>query len=139
MKFSLILLLLNTSVGWSQCTGFSYRASMTTSGQASSLSGFDSILGDTYDGTGGEPDFRSVANGGTVTSSSGHDFCFADNTDGSSPITFYRELYTDTSGAVRFYLRRTLGTSSNVYYVITMGSPVSLGSIPFKRIFRVGD
>lgn len=100
MKFSLILLLLSTSVGWSQCTGFSYRASMTTSGQASSLSGFDSILGDTYDSD--ECRIETVVRNA--------DFIAARYNAQNSPSSF-----------------------------ITMGSPVSLGSIPFKRIFRVGD
>jgi biopolymer transport protein ExbB len=77
---------------------------------SSNLTNFPVLISGTYDGTGSEPDIRTVANGGKIqnTASGGvsgsytvpADLVFSPNTDGSSPYDFEIESYDATTGAI---------------------------------------
>ena len=77
---------------------------------SSDLTNFPVLISGTYDGTGGEPDIRTSANGGDVenTASGGAsgsytipaDLVFSPNTDGSSPYDFEIEKYDASTGEI---------------------------------------
>jgi len=77
----------------------------------------------TYDGTGGEPDIRTVANGGHVenTASGGvsgsltvpADLVFSPNVDGSSPYPHEIVAYNAATGAIIAWVRTPLTAASD--------------------------
>jgi hypothetical protein len=78
---------------------------------SSNLTNFPVLVSGTYDGTGGEPDLRTTANGGEVqnTDATGGadgattvpaDLVFSPNTDGSSPYDFEIEKYDASTGEI---------------------------------------
>jgi len=46
----------------------------------------------------------TTGNGGDVTSSSGYDIIFASDAGGATPLTFERESYNSSTGAVNFWV-----------------------------------
>jgi len=90
--------------------GFNALITIDHTKVAATQSDFPVLIKGTYDGTDGEPDFRTVANGGHVqNTASGSvsdaltvpaDFVFADNDDGSSPWDFEMQDYDASTGDI---------------------------------------
>lgn len=101
------------------------------------LTNFPILVSGTYDGTGSEPDIRTVANGGHVqnTASGGNsgsvtvpaDLVFSPNTDGSSPYDFEIESYDASTGAIVAWVEiPTLdGDADTVLYMVYGDSSVT--------------
>jgi hypothetical protein len=94
---------------------YGYYASITIDNTKVSgsvdLTNFPILVSGTYDGTGTEPDIRTVANGGNIENvdttggvSGAYtvpaDLTFSPNTDGSTPYAFEIESYNATTGAI---------------------------------------
>lgn len=97
---------------------------------SANLTNFPVLVSGTYDGTGGEPDLRTAANGGNIqnTASGGSsgsytvpaDLVFSPNTDGSSPYDFEIEYYDATTGEIVAWVEVSTVTydSDTVFYVV---------------------
>lgn len=87
----------------------------------------------TFDGTGGIPDLRTVANGGKIqnTDATGGvggnltvpaDLVFSPNTDGSTPYSFEFESYNATTGAIEAWVKiPTLSYNSDTTLYVVYG------------------
>jgi len=85
-----------------------------------------------YDGTGGEPDLRTVANGGHVenTANGGAsgtytvpaDLVFSPNTDGSSPYDFEIEKYNAATGEIVAWVQCGVSTSVDTVFYMVYGN-----------------
>lgn len=62
-------------------------------------------------------DFKTVANGGKVESSSGHDVCFYSDSGGGTALTWEKLSYNGTTGDYWGYVQIASYTSSSIPYV----------------------
>lgn len=105
---------------------------------SSNLTNFPVLVSGTYDGTGGEPDIRTDANGGNVqnTDSAGGadgattvpaDLVFSPNTDGSSPYDFEIEKYDASTGEIIAWVEipSLLYSSDTTFYMVYGDSSVT--------------
>ncbi len=92
---------------------------------------FAVLINGTYDGTGGEPDLRTVGNGGHIqnTAAGGAsgaytvpaDFAFSPNTDGSSPYDFEIEKYDAVTGEIVAWVQCGVDTIADTVFYIVYG------------------
>src|SRR3989344_5710035 len=113
---SLILVLIVAPVIWLRSpketkawdNGYTFRSTLTVDNTkvagTANLTSFPMLFTGTFDGTGGEPDLRTTANGGNVTDAQGDDIIFTSDAAGSTVLDFERETYTATTGAVNFWV-----------------------------------
>lgn len=82
------------------------RSITVNTGQASGTqTNFPMFFGGTYDGTGGEPDLRTVGNGGKVQNPNGYDVGFYSNSNCSTgKLDWEIEKYTATTGVVAYWV-----------------------------------
>jgi len=91
---------------------------------------FPVLISGTYDGTGTEPDIRTVANGGNVQNTANGgvsgaytvpaDLVFSASTDGSSPYDHEIEYYNAATGAIIAWVKvpsLSSGTDTEFYMV----------------------
>ena len=92
---------------------------------------FAVLISGTYDGTGGEPDLRTVANGGKIqnTASGGAsgtytipaDLVFSPNADGSSPYDFEIEKYNAATGEIVAWVQCGVDTAADTVFYMVYG------------------
>ena len=83
---------------------------------------FPMYFGGTYDGTGGEPDLRTVANGGRITSDNGYDISFYSDADCTDLLDFERVGWSATTGLCEFWVRiPTLSSSTDTVIYMKYG------------------
>lgn len=115
---------------------YGYYASITVdhtkvSGSAD-LTDFPVLVSGTYDGTGGEPDIRTVANGGKVQNAatggnSGSiaipaDLAFFSDSAATTPLDFEIESYTASTGLIHAWVRiPTLDFNDNTVFYMHYG------------------
>jgi len=113
--------------------GYPITIDHTKCGTANSTN-FPTLFSGTYDGTGGEPDLRTVANGGGIqhTTTAGGvtvpaDLIFASDADGVSPLNWEIEYYNPTTGQIVAWVKiATLDHSTDsVYYLLYNNSSVT--------------
>ena len=121
---------------------------------------FPVLISGTYDGTGGEPDIRTVGNGGKIqnTDATGGasgsvtvpaDLVFSPNTDGSSPYDFEIEKYSATTGLIVAWVEIpsiASGTDTELYMVFgDSGVAASQEDVSgtwessFKGVYHLGE
>lgn len=119
--------------------GYAYYAQITIdhSKVPSDLTDFPVLISGTYDGTDGEPDLRTTANGGHIENTDANggasggltvpaDLVFSPNTDGSSPYDFEIEKYDATTGEIVAWVQCDLdGAADTVLYVVYGDSEVT--------------
>ena len=99
---------------------------------AANESDFTVRVSGTYDGTGGEPDLRTVGNGGNIqnTANGGAsgavtvpaDLVFSPNTDGSSPYDFEIEKYNAATGEIVAWVEvPSLSSSEDTLFYMVYG------------------
>ena len=114
--------------------GYGYYASITVDHSLvpANQTDFPVLVKGTYDGAGGEPDIRTVANGGHVenTASGGvsgslsvpADLVFSPNADGSEPYDFEIQYYDPASGEIVAWVEiPTLSSSVDTTFYIVYG------------------
>lgn len=100
---------------------YSVTVDYTKCGTADS-SNFPMLFYGTYDGTGGEPDLKTVANGGAVKNANGYDICFYSDVACTTMLDFERVSYSATTGAVEFYVKiPTLSHTTNTVIYLKFG------------------
>jgi hypothetical protein len=83
----------------------------------------------TYDGTGGEPDLRTVANGGNVENDNGYDIIFSSSTDSADILDFEIESYTPTTGEIIAWVKiPSLLTDSDTTIYMLYGDDAIISS-----------
>lgn len=85
---------------------------------------FPVLISGTYDGTGGEPDLRSVANGGKIRNASGHDIAFYADAALTTPLAFEQETWNGTTGAINYWVKiPSLSHTANTTIYMAYGNP----------------
>jgi hypothetical protein len=92
------------------------------------------------------PALATVANGGSVTNSSGFDIIFASDSAGASPLNFERTVYVSTTGTVLFWINiPSLSSSSDTVIYLLYGNsavttdqanPTSVWDSNFKAVYH---
>ena len=119
---------------------------------------FAVLINGVYDGTGGEPDLRTAANGGNVqnTASGGAsgsltvpaDLVFSPNPDGSSPYDFEFEYYNPATGEIIAHVQSGVDTAADpVFYIAYGDSDVTTSQenvsgtwdAGFKGVWHLGE
>jgi len=86
------------------------------------LTDFPVLISGTYDGTGGEADLRSVANGGNVVSANAYDIGFYANSTLTTPLKYERELHDVSTGQIIYWVKvPTLDGDADTTIYITYG------------------
>jgi len=86
---------------------------------------FPLLFAGTYDGTGGEPDLRTTANGGGVLDANGYDICFYSDAACTTMLDFERVSWSGTTGACEFYIRiPTLSFETDTVIYLAYGNSV---------------
>jgi hypothetical protein len=112
----------------------------------------------TYDGTDGEPDLRTVANGGHIqnTASGGAsgaltvpaDLVFGQNEDGSNPYNFEVESYDPATGEIVAHVQCGVDTGADTVLYMVYGDPsvtISQENVAgtwdthFKGVWHLGE
>src|SRR3990167_9485614 len=76
----------------------------------------------TYDGTGGEPDLRSVANGGKIAQANAYDIAFYSDANLTTLLDFERVVHNLSTGAVEYYIEiPTLSSSTDTVIYVAYG------------------
>src|SRR3989344_1324218 len=107
--------------------GFSYKTVITvdhTKVPNTNQTNFPMLISGTYDGTGGEPDLRTVANGGKVQNASGYDIGFYTNSNClAGKLAWETEKYTATTGEVVYWVKiPTLTTATDYVFYLCYGT-----------------
>lgn len=103
---------------------FSYKASIVvdhTKVPNADQTNFPVLVSGTYAGAGGVPDLRTVGNGGKVQNANGYDIQFFSDSGLTTRIPAERESYNATTGAVNFWVKKTLLTASNTTIYVAYG------------------
>jgi hypothetical protein len=84
----------------SSCSGYSYSQTLTIDHTkvAANLSNFPALYATTANY------LKSTGSGGSVQNASGYDVCFAQNSDGSSPLFFQIDQWNGTTGAGYYWV-----------------------------------
>lgn len=149
------------AIGIATEVAYSYYAKITIqNGQvAGDETDFTVLISGTYDGTDGEPDIRTVANGGKVQNTalggaSGAitvpaDLAFSPNVDGSSPYNFEIEKYVPATGEIVAWVKvpALSSTIDTVLYMaygdaaITVSQENVKGTwdVNFKGVWHLGE
>lgn len=84
---------------------------------------FPMLFAGTYDGIGGKPDLRTVANGGKVISTSGYDIAFFSDAALTTMLKFERVGWSATTGVCEFWVKiPTLDVDANTIIYIAYGN-----------------
>ncbi len=110
--------------GGSSSNGYTYSRAITidhTKVPNTDQSNFPVLISGAY------PYLATVANGGSVTSTSGFDILFTSDAAGTSPLSYQRETYNPSTGAVNFWVKlpTVSHTSDTVFYMFYGNSAVT--------------
>jgi hypothetical protein len=115
------LLLLVYSKGWAS---FAYKASITVNhAYVPNTDQTDlpiAVIG-TYDGTAGAPNLKTTGNSGHVQNANGYDIQFFSDSSLTTRIPAERESYNAATGAVVFWVKKTVLTGSDVTIYMAYG------------------
>lgn len=103
---------------------FSYSAAITvdhTKVPNTDQTGFPVLVFGTYAGTAGVPDLRVAGSGGHVQHASGYDIYFYSDSGLTTRIPAERVTWNSSTGAIQFWVKRSLLTASDVTIYIAYG------------------
>ena len=89
-------------------SAYAYKRKITidhTKCGSSDSTNFPVLVSGTYNGSGGTPDLRTVANGGKVQNSNGYDIIFTSDVAGTTKLNWEIETYTASTGVVNFWVQ----------------------------------
>lgn len=106
---------------------FSHYATITVDadqvgGSSGTESGFPVLISGTYDSTGSEPDFRTTANGGNVTSDNGYDIYFYTDTGQGTQLPHEIVSYNASTGAYIAWVKVDLTKGSDTTFYVFYGN-----------------
>jgi hypothetical protein len=103
---------------------FGYKASITidhTKVPNTDQTDFPILISGTYAGAGGIPNLKSVGNSGHVQSANGYDIYFYSDVGLTNRIPAERESYNASTGAVVFWVKKTVTTASDTVIYMAYG------------------